>query len=60
MVCGKRADRQQVAPILADALPAVSHATLAGRVGALEAQASECFEDRKVLRQELAAIRDRK
>ena len=37
-----------------------NHATLAGRVGALEAQASECFEDRKVLRQELAAIRDRK
>ena len=37
-----------------------NHATLAGRVGALEAQASECFEDRKVLRQELAAIRERK
>lgn len=37
-----------------------NHATLAGRVGALEAQASECFEDRNVLRQELAAIRDRK
>jgi len=33
------------------------HAMLAGRVGALEAQASECFEDRKVLRQELAEIR---
>lgn len=34
-----------------------NHATLSGRVGALEAQAAECFEDRKILRDELAAIR---
>lgn len=33
------------------------HATLAGRVGALETQAKDCFEDRTVLRQELASIR---
>jgi hypothetical protein len=33
-----------------------NHATLAGRVGALESQAAECFEDRKVLREELRAI----
>lgn len=34
-----------------------NHATLAGRVGALESQASECLEDRKILRQELDSIR---
>lgn len=34
-----------------------NHATLSGRVGALEAQAAECFEDRKILRDELAAMR---
>lgn len=33
------------------------HAVLTGRVGALEAQAAECFEDRKILRDELAAMR---
>lgn len=34
-----------------------NHATLSGRVGALEAQAAECFKDRQILRDELAAMR---